>query len=587
MAFWDLDRGDEASEIEQVLEAIPISPDIKFTYLNMQKNSKKLWPVSPYLLLVDDGPMGDPYGAVPLGTKLTYFPLGFTQKVGAGAKVHYQLDWDGNLYIPKPEDRGRGHIFLPVVKNPVFYPMANMSVPSEQGEQVARAYGVYGSKGLRPLVLITETEAGIECKGMFKSKDNTLDMLAFAGDTRPTSRELSDFLRHLRKMPDKMYINKERRDSVILAVKNKAIADAAEEVAAAIANQEAPAVVTDPKPEINWENPKDIVAYLDGFVIGQEDAKRMAAISFSNYMVKKLLNNDKLPVEHMLMIGPTGTGKTYIMELLAKLGGLRFVEAKATGKSSTGYVGENFASFFNELADPNDPAPYAVVFVDEIDKLARDSMDHQNFYGNQKQNELVGWLQSGIVRVERATQAGRIQIPVNTKNLLFVGAGAFESVNKGYSLDEIIKKRTGSVVETVVGFNAKRKITRAVRDSLGKVSDDDLIQYGMKPELAGRMQKRAILKPLSLDDKVRIITDAKESRLQSYIELAKVKGFDVEIDTPALRYIAQKGSDTTGARGLNAPISMIFDKILYEPEKYAEKEKWIALDEKKVKELIG
>lgn len=342
--------------------------------------------------------------------------------------------------------------------------------------------------------------------------------------------------------------------------------------------------------EINWEEPKTIVKYLDQYVIGQQEAKRKVAVAFSNYMTRLRTKNEKITKDNMILIGPSGVGKTYMISLLAKKASLPFIQSKLTSKSSEGYVGENISRIYDDLkTQTNDEAPYAVIFLDEIDKLARDEWGSGSGFGTRIQDELIGWLEEAVILGSGRSDNKDIK-KLNTKNILYVTAGAFQGVGSYRGLADIIQTRLSNG-QKAIGFNVDIKEKQDKRleqkDILHKVQPEDIILYGLKTELVGRIPTVAVLDQLTTEDKVRILNEAKRSVLTKYFELLSSKDYTLNIDDETKVYIAECCPPETGARALESICANLFTDILFEPENFADSSKTIRVTPDLAKKLIN
>jgi ATP-dependent Clp protease ATP-binding subunit ClpX len=285
----------------------------------------------------------------------------------------------------------------------------------------------------------------------------------------------------------------------------------------------------------------------------------------------------------MILIGHSGVGKTLIISLLAKEALLPMVETKITGKSSEGYVGDHLSNIFRQLrTKTNGEAPYGIISLDEIDKLVE---NHNGFFGDRKQDELIGWLEEANINtsLDSKSQENK-ENRLNTKNLLFVTAGAFGGVTKD-SLEEIIKKRLNQDKATI-GFLAEEIDKKSKEYNLGKTLPEDLISYGFKTELVGRLPSIVILDPLSIEDKINILTKSRNSPLNKYFKLFKLKGYDLKIDPKVYETIVSYCPDQTGARALKSVCNNLFTRILFDPAKFSDNNKTIKITQDLTKELV-
>ncbi len=331
----------------------------------------------------------------------------------------------------------------------------------------------------------------------------------------------------------------------------------------------------DPK-QINWHDPKSIVTYLNQYVIGQEHAKKAAAVAFSNYMIRKETDNTALPKDCLIFIGPTGSGKTFIMKLLAEAADIPYAKASLSGKSSEGYVGHRLSDVFkqiqNQIQDKSkDDAPYGIIFLDELDKTAVTAESFNRDFGSHLQQEMIGWLEGDKILLTDYSGTQRTESWIDTQNLLFVMAGAFHGPGKEHSLEQIIAKRIGQKKQ--IGFGAQHGTGTPTDEILSQVQPRDFIDYGLKPELVGRITTRATLHELTVEDKVQIIKESKSSVFKQYTLLLDVRGYALTFDEEVLRVLVEHCPQETGARELTTVCSALFLELLYDPEKYAKEKK--------------
>ena len=308
---------------------------------------------------------------------------------------------------------------------------------------------------------------------------------------------------------------------------------------------------------------------LDDYVIGQDYAKKVMSVAVYNHYKRVATNTmDEIEIEksNMLMIGPTGSGKTYLVKTLAKLLDVPLAITDATSLTEAGYIGDDIESVISKLlaAADNDVerAETGIVFIDEIDKIAKkDSERRRDVSGESVQQGMLKLLEGSEVEVPVGATSKNAMVPlatVNTKNILFICAGAFPD------LEDIIKERLTK--KTSMGFNAELKDKyEHDEDILSKVTVEDLRKFGMIPEFLGRMPIIFTLKGLDKDMLVKILKEPRNAILKQYQKLLALDEVSLVFDDGALETIAEKAMEKdTGARALRAIIEEFMLDIMYE-----------------------
>ncbi len=315
--------------------------------------------------------------------------------------------------------------------------------------------------------------------------------------------------------------------------------------------------------------PHKIKEKLDEYVIGQEQAKKAISVAVYNHykrIVRQQENEDvEIEKSNMLMIGPTGCGKTYLVKTLAKILDVPLAIADATSLTEAGYIGDDIESVVSKLlaaADNDvDRAEVGIIFIDEIDKLARKrNTTTRDINGEAVQQGLLKVLEGSDVEVPVGANSKNAMVPlttVNTKNILFICGGAFPE------LDEIIKQRLNT--ESSIGFKADLKDKYDKQDVLEKVTVEDIRNFGMIPEFIGRLPILFSLKELDRDMMVQVLKEPKNAILKQYQKLLELDEVDLEFDEGAMQAIAEKALEKkTGARALRAVLEEYMLDIMYE-----------------------
>lgn len=506
---------------------------------------------------------------------LTYVPFGLAQKRSFPTS-HYDYDKSRAWNEIKEKKKKPDQQYLPLEL-----------LPFEHDIKIASGrfcpYNVYTLKGLPykfPFVILEEDgEDGMHLHWLYRMKNYQVRHFR----ERPEDENKDKWRQYLQDLREGKYVYKQFEDPQDLInkteqkiIRRKAKTNGISNGTFSKSKDEDPG--SEEKHGIDWLDPKTIHAYLDQKIEGQYHAKKTYSASVSEYIAGMKAGDLHLkPV--VLFIGPSGVGKTLCARTIAKVVGIPQASTDLQNISGVGYVGQSLSDSFSFIAKNSESeAPYGYFVANEIDKLVNNDISPNNHWGLSVQRELLSVLDNGKIKLWENNDKGTW---FDTSNLFYIFTGAF------YGLDEIISRRIGS--EKKIGFSdisEDPNISDADRSNLlRQTTVEDLIKFGIIPELMGRITVISVFDPLTLEEKISILSKEQMSPISGHITQLRMRGYQVDLQPEALKVIAKACPPETGARAMKNICGKVFTEIEYDPEKYSAVKK-IILTSEMVEEIL-